>query len=366
MSLFKNKPKLSRKRKTAKQKIDALAEKYLLESIKKDPSVLRAYISKVYGIDIPPESERRINELKEQIQLRAFDMAADDLAHDPRVREEMRDKCIADLLGQPYQRQRAREKGGPPQRNTFQSQMEKIMQTIKQADEYRKLLGVNENSWSALLKDPELIKAVLGLFQSLIGPSGSPSASSIVSSGEQLHLVEINGEVKEMDQHSYMEYLSQKGLGLTKTNQIVPIQGALPGAPGPAGSSANSPSSPPVPPKQGSKPQEKATQSSVTRPDAFLPFASKESWNSLERILGAMDKPPEEFVKKTVELVKSGDQAAVQIRDFLLANSYDRILKDLSQYPDYIKRLLENRAWYDEAVAGIKSQSKGTDETGVG
>jgi hypothetical protein len=361
------KPKKTRIRKTTKEKIDALIEKEALKLFKKDESVRNAYIKKIYGIEVVPELEREISNLIAQTRLRLFSAAAEDLVGDPTVRADTRQKLLADLLGVPYQPPRAREQGGHPQRNTFQSQLEKIKQTMKLADEYRELLGFNKNSWSGMLKDPELIKAVLGIIQSLMGPSGSTSEPNTVSSNEQLIMVEINGEWKEMDQRSYSEYLSQKKeLGMTQTNQTVPPLGGLHGATGPAGSSANSPSSHAVSATEGSKLPEKEIQSPVARADANQPAFNKEQWNSLASIIEAMDKPPEEFVKKTVELIYSGDQGAAQVRDFLLANTFDRILKELSQFPDYTKRLVENRVWYDLAVAAIKSQSKGTDETGAG
>ena len=66
-----------------------------------------------------------------------------------------------------------------------------------------------------------------------------------------------------------------------------------------------------------------------------------------------------------VESSQSGDQESAQIRAFLLATSYDDVLKELSAYDGYAKRFQENRQWHDQVTAGIQLRCEGASETGA-
>jgi hypothetical protein len=63
-------------------------------------------------------------------------------------------------------------------------------------------------------------------------------------------------------------------------------------------------------------------------------------------------------LKKTTELFQSGNKEATQIRDFLLVNNYESVLKQLSGYESYLNKFEKHRDWYDQVVTAIRSQDE--------
>jgi len=56
-----------------------------------------------------------------------------------------------------------------------------------------------------------------------------------------------------------------------------------------------------------------------------------------------LDKPADDFVKKTLEGIQSGDFQSVRVRDFLRANNFDDALKRFSKNNDCFKRFEKAR-----------------------
>jgi hypothetical protein len=64
-----------------------------------------------------------------------------------------------------------------------------------------------------------------------------------------------------------------------------------------------------------------------------------------------------EFAEKLATSAQNGDHEAVQIRKFMLAHSYDEVMKELSDSQDYASRFKDSRQWYDEVTAALRGQN---------
>jgi hypothetical protein len=217
MGLLQNKPKHPRKKKTLKEKIDASADKRLLDLFKKDPSLLDRYIEKLIGIEIPSESERELAQIMERVKLQLYRAVSGDIVRDPEVTEEIRDKFIAELLGHPAYPPRARNNGNQSVPN-IQNPVQTIKQNIKFMKELKEVLGVNENNWLEQLLNPEVIKAGIGLLQSTRGHSGLLSQANNTADDKRIYVEIIDGKPIEMDFKTWMQYQQHKKLESNKPN----------------------------------------------------------------------------------------------------------------------------------------------------
>jgi hypothetical protein len=207
--IFGDKPKPKRRRKTTEEKLRALAEKRLLELAKTDDNILRLLIQKWYGIDVPPESERQMNELVERTRLNVFRAVSGDLTQDPEVREALRDKYIDELFGIKTPAPRPRGRGGYPQSRDPRRQIENWIQSIKKLDQLKAALGADTSVWTKILQDPEIIKLGMGLIQGLLGSFGITPQSTGRDGNYILFAQEINGKWVETKM-TYQEYLQLK------------------------------------------------------------------------------------------------------------------------------------------------------------
>jgi hypothetical protein len=226
-----NKSKRPRTRKTLKEKVQAMADKRLLELFKKDPSLLDRYIEKVIGITIPSESEMELNQLIERVRLRVNRELSNDAERDPEIIENLRDKFIAELLGHPAYPPRARGTGAHPPVPNLRNQFDRIKQNIRYMKELREIMGSDESSWLKGLLDPEVIKTILGLVQSSPGSSGLLSQGDNVAGDKRIYVVEIEGKPVEMDFKTWIQYQQQKKLDSNKPNPSTADQAKLEGNP---------------------------------------------------------------------------------------------------------------------------------------
>jgi hypothetical protein len=338
--LQRKKQKRSRTKKTLKEKTDALADKKLFELIRDNPDILLAYINKREGLNIPPESERKLNRIVEETKLAIYEKVADDLPRDPEVAEAVRDKLISEL-GLPINPRKGYGDGGRPPRPNFQGRLENMMRIVDQADEIKKRLGVNDSGWSKILENPEVVKVILALAQSLFG---LPQQNNPAENSQPIIKVQVNGEWVDMKYEDYLIFKQQRERELLKANPTLPSQGNQGGkSPGVGDNTSSSPPSP--------------APSNTTPEPASIPADAGDVFRVyIDKIIAAMDSPAEEFVQKTIDSIKSGDKESMQIRDFLLANGYDSLLKQISGYKDCVKKFKEHRNWYDQAVVGFRAQ----------
>jgi hypothetical protein len=282
--------------------------------------------------------------LVEQTKIRAYREATSDLERDPEFMEMMRDKAVADLLGLPSYPPRAREKGGHRPPPNLANQLDRMMHDIDQVENLKQRLGVNSNSWTKVLSDPNVIKTVLEIVKGLRG-SSVPSQGSNAATNHKGIFVEINGKFIEMDYPHYMQYASQrKGLGAPMASPAMPGQIGQSAEPAAVNGDAISP----LPPGVALSATSETPSVQPNTGDVFLAYLAK--------IVQAMDEPVEEFVQKTVASCQSGDQESLQIRDFLLAHKYDDVLKELSRGCGYLERFEKNRLWYDRVTEALRTQ----------
>jgi hypothetical protein len=279
------------------------------------------------------------------------------LIDDREVLEALRDKLVAELLGASPHQPKAKEKGERSQRPNIQSQVEKMKQTIQLADKYKELLGANESIWSKMVQNPEFMKMAMGLIQGLMGSFGLPQATAAADGNGQRYFVLIDNRYVEMDHNAFRQYISKKKV--LESPPVTPIQpDQKQPTDKPVAAKGNpKPWPPPVaPPVKIPEPGKEKAQEVDSQPTAVQQNDAEASRVCVAKIIEAMDKPVEEFVKKTVASCQSGDKESLQIKDFLLAHKWGDILKELSPDCGYVERIEKNRKWFDHVTEALRTQ----------
>jgi hypothetical protein len=344
-SIFGDKPRRKRTRKTTEEKLRDLAEKEALRLAKTDDTVLRLLIKKYIGIDVPPASERSINQVIDNIKLRAYQKVENYVIDDPVLQEELLDKIIDDLLGRPSYPSKAKGTGSHTQRPSFQSQLDNIERTIDRFNQIKKTFGLKENNWSEILKNPEFIRVGLELIKGLAGAFGLIPHDGAANNNKVF--VGINGKLTEMSYEDYIKYLSKQ------TGTVAPaVNPAITSGEDPKDMSANPINSPnsTVPSANHSVSSPSELTNSQSKSDDTLLYCSLE-------VMSAMDKPPEEVAKRVSESSKAGDQKALILREFLLTHNYDEFLKIIRPHIPDAKLYAGKQEWYSQVVKFLNAQA---------
>lgn len=313
-------PPKKRRQETAEQKkerLDLKRKQFLhegyLEMAQGDPDIKREMIAKEFNLNIktidPTEKKKR------EIEAKIVDKALEKITSDPELTEKFVDVQVEKIIGGANEEPEDGEGG---------SLIRQLIDEKQDWQELEELMGGGG--------EKSFLKTLVGL----LTPESIQAIGNLLKQGSapRTYVVEIAGELKELNEGAYFRFLEQrKGL----------------------------PAAPPT------------TETPITAPEEVSEFEGEQSTDPVERFLGGIDlgtlvdealnEDPTVYAQIIYGQVLEGHDRAKLLWELLSKTSYETIVGFLQQnssnakYGVHIQKILmseENLIWLQSLVTAVK------------
>ena len=406
MGLFGKKKKRTPSRRSIplEEKQRRRADKFYVARAEKDPKLMDLYIKRYLGIDIP-HPDPVVEEGKNKIEVAIIDQAIKEITENPELARRLSVPIIEKIAGIKVDYS---DEDGDDGEGYSHSTMGKFLQQLDEYEEIKErlgrgrgggFLGMDGNTIGQILlpvlSAMGVTKDITGVGQ-LPGQSGDQPVSPV-----RAHVVEINGQMKELSEDQY-QLLLQQGtvkplVGGSHKEEEPEVQKPLPAvngdvtpqvdqpeiedaalqpehpsaAPAPAPKDEVSQGLAPDTPEEGpmKSPSDEPEEGKVTREptsEERTMFLAVMGAISPSLIVEAMDKAPEDFVADLYTGVEEKkDQMSKDLLDFLKQvdmESFFEFLSLFTNHPEYgtfITSIVteEGREWLLSVVQIVRKAS---------
>ena len=306
--------------------LDQILKESFTKEVSKNP-ILRdkmasKLISKEYGIEIDSAGEQR-----QAIESKINKATMDELDKNTELMGELTRQRAYDIMGTKIKPKR--ENNGDEDSIPYEemSPLARALQEIRDLKEFQEEAGIEDKkggSFSDLLKDPEIIKALLTFIASMNG--GSKQPEQIVQAPTRTFVMEINGQLQEMNEQDYIRYRQQLAAPKPQPNVIEQ-------------------------PKAEEKP--KITEVKPEEPKQVEPPS--------DPIMDLLNMEPALFAKTLEEKIEDEDEQAVLLWNLLRGEvTYESIKMMLMPYAEnpeykaYIEKIISRPDWVTSIIKEVK------------
>lgn len=306
----KSQPVITPKKRSKKvvKTLEQIADESFLKIITKNPAIGNKFIQKLnekkYGVTVEDDP---VEEAQKELNTSIIRAALDVIKNDPTLKEELARSKAQEILGIKAHRSNRGEGKDDSTEMMFddESPITKTLREMEEIDELKERLGGGNSSWS-FLKDPDVIKALLGFLVSMRGNGSEPQIQERVRQVPVKTYVITDSEGK-MVELSESDYLKLK-----------------------AGTA-----------KQLEEKKEPEVKQETVQEDPILKL---------------LELGPEDFVKEITAAAKSDEQMKY-IKDLLQSGkTFEDIkamlepYKDTPPYSIYIEKILSKEEWCNKVI----------------
>jgi hypothetical protein len=310
-----------KKYKKSPKTLDQILKESFTREISKNPALrdemASKLISKEYGFERTDPVQLKRDKLEEKIT----ESALRKISEDPEFEDELARNKAYEILGSKPSSRHKSDDNGQIVPYDDESPISKTLRDIREMRELEEELGGEEKGKgiSGLLKDPDIIKAILGFLASM-NKNNNNNIQPQQPTTFRTFVIEVNGQLQEMTESDYTQY---------KQKQLIQAQQAVL-----------------TPPK----------------PEVVLPKINEITEDS-DTITTLLNLEPVQFVKVMQDKVADGDEQSQYLWELLKSGaSYETIKSMLEpyaeneQYKKYIDLIINRKEWVEAVIVEVNNQ----------